>query len=198
MARRRYALTPERERFIRERYDSRVKGRAAEIARALSVPTWRVKRWAGDLALAIPIDKGREWTPAEVAFLEQHVARRSTKWIAKRLGRTHTAVIVKLKRLEISIRAARENYSASLLSQCFGIDIHVVTGWIRRGWIRARRRETERLPVQGGDPWEITHDAVRDFVQRHPTAYRLDKVDQVWFLDLVFGGRQGETECLAS
>jgi hypothetical protein len=39
--------------------------------------------------------------------------------------------------------------------------------------------------------YQISPKALERFVREHPTAYRLDRVDQLWFLDLVFGGLVG-------
>lgn len=47
-----YELTVEREALIRERYDSHVRGRSAEIAGSLGWPAWVVKRFARELGLA--------------------------------------------------------------------------------------------------------------------------------------------------
>jgi hypothetical protein len=37
----------------------------------------------------------------------------------------------------------------------------------------------------------FTETELRRFVREHPMAFRLDKVDQLWFMDLVFEGQIG-------
>ena len=68
-----------------------------------------------------------------------------------------------------------------------GVDVHKVTRWIAAGWLEASRMGTARTAQQGGDEWVITDAAVRRFLRRHPTAFSLRRVDQTWFLSLVFG-----------
>jgi len=183
----RYPLTPERLAYLRAHYDSQAPGRAQQIARALGVPVWRVKRWAAVHGLATRlVHRHTDWTPDEIAFLEAHVGTKSVPWIAKHLpGRSVTAVIVKLKRLAISRRDARDWFTATQVGLGFGIDPHEVVRWIERAWLPATR-----FGADHGDrvhAWRITEDGIRRFVRAHPTAFSLAKVDQVWFLSLLFG-----------
>ena len=38
------------------------------------------------------------------------------------------------------------------------------------------------------DAWYFTDQDLLHFIRNHPLEFRLDKVDQLWFLDLVLGG----------
>jgi hypothetical protein len=180
-----YRWTPERDALLRERYASRVKGRALEIATAFGWPKWVITRRAGELALARP--KEARWTAEQDAFLLEHAGTRTANWMAKRLGRTLTAVVVRLKRLHIS-RRVQDGLTARDVAACFGIDGHEVARWIEQGKLVAKRRGTARA----NDPHVIQPQAIRQFVRRYPTAFRLDKVDQLWFMDLVFNGQIGD------
>jgi hypothetical protein len=186
----RYPFTPERQAYLRTHYAPSEAGCVARVAAALQVPAWRVKRWAAELGLAVITPKAPDWTPAEVAFLEEHVGTRTVGWIAKRLGRTVTAVAVKSKRLGIDRRECRDWYTVTTLALAMGVDTHVGSRWIRQGLLPATPLGQAR---DDGRPamFSITVPAVRRFLQQHPTAYSLAKVDQVWFLDLVFGGKVG-------
>ncbi|MGV3518191.1 hypothetical protein [Luteitalea sp.] len=182
----RYPFTPERQQYLKTHYAPHEAGCVARIAAALNVPGWRVKRWAAELGLAVITPKSPDWTPTEVAFLEEHIGARTVGWIAKRLGRTATAVAVKSKRLAIDRRECRDWYTVTALALAMGVDSHVVTRWIRSGLLQAATVGQQR---EDGRPamFSITVPAIRRFLQQHPTAYRLAKVDQVWFLGLVFG-----------
>lgn len=188
-----YIWTPERDQLLRERYDSRLKGRAAEIATALGWPAWVVKNRAGRLGLAHPGPKDRrDWTPKEESFLRNHAGSRHVHWMAKRLGRSETSVVLKLKRMQIS-RRWREGSTLRDLELCFGCDHHAIDRWIRAGWLHGRRRGTRRNGNGGrgngpADPWVFTDEHILAFVREHPTAFELRKVDQEWFLDLLLGG----------
>lgn len=182
----RYPLTPEREAYLRAHYQPHVKGISARVAAVLRVPAWRVKRWAAELGLAVTGVRAPAWSAAEVAFLEEHVGARTVGWIAKRLGRTVTAVSVKAKRLHIDRRGCREWYTADALAIAMGVDATTIGRWIRQGWLQATAYGQVR-PDGRPAAFAITPLAVRRFLQQHPGAYTLAKVDQVWFLDLAFG-----------
>lgn len=179
-----YNWTPERDALLRRRYDGKIKHRARELARILGWPSWVIKKRAAALGLAYSVDR-RDYTMEEVAFVEEWTSARSSKWIARRLKRTETSVMLKQKRMGLS-RRVRDGYTVGALSECFGVDHHSVDRWIREGQLRAKRRGTERAGKQG-DIYKITDADVKAFVRHHPTAFRLDKVDQVWFLDLILG-----------
>jgi hypothetical protein len=178
--------------LLRERYDSRVRGRAGEIARQLSWPDWAVKKAARQLGLSTPWSKDRRlWTAAEVKFLKLWEGRRSAMWIARRLGRGETSVILKFKRLRLS-RRVREGYSIYELAECFGVNDHTARRWINRGWIRAVAQGTAREH----DVRRISENQILRFVRQHPLEFRLDKVHQLWFLGLLLGppAVEGATE----
>lgn len=177
--------TPERDAFLRDRYDPRVKGRVNEIAAALRVPKWVVSRRAGDLGLRKPRGETRAWTPADDRFLESHAGTRLVGWMAKQLDRTPTAVAVRLKRLRIS-RRIREGYTLRDLQLCLGVDHRPILGWVRSGKLEARHRYSGELePSFNRDAWHFTDEGVLRFLLGHPTAYELARVDQDWFLGLV-------------
>lgn len=191
-----YPWTPELDQVLRDRYDSRVKGRAQEIATALGWPCWVIKKRAGRLGLSQPWPKDRrDWTGDEERFLLRHAGSRHVHWLARQLQRSESSVVLKLKRMRIS-RRWREGYTLRDLELCFGCDHHGIDRWIRAGWLQGRRRGTRRTGHGGrgngpADAWVFTDAGILDFIRKHPTAFRLDKVDQCWFLDLLLNGTQG-------
>lgn len=188
-----YKLTPEREAFLRANYKPSERGISYRCARVLGVPKWRICRWAAELGLTGQSTKGPNWTPAEDAILEEAIGTRHLNWIAKKVGRTITAVVIRAKRLEISRRDCRSWYTAHQVSLGFGVDGKTVTRWIERGLLKAKH---EGLDYPDGRPaaWRVEHRDVRAFVQANPSAFSLAKVDQVWFLDLAFNGSIGTAE----
>jgi hypothetical protein len=188
-----YVWTPERDAVLRERYDSRVRGRAAEIGAVLGGwPGWVVKKRARQLGLAYPRSPWQPWTPAEERFLEEHAGTRHLWWMAQKLGRTETGVALKLKRMKIS-RRWREGYTLRELELCFGVDHHAIERWIRAGQLVGRRRGTRRHGRGGrnggpADAWFFTDADILSFIKEHPLVFRLDRVDQLWFMDLLLAG----------
>jgi transposase len=106
-----------------------------------------------------------------------------THWIAKQLRRSHTSVVLKLKRMKIS-RRFREGYTIRELELCFGTDHHVIERWVREGRLTIQKRGTERER----DAWMVNDEQILAFVRDHPLAFRLDKVEQTWFMDLITSG----------
>ena len=181
MSRQKYFWTPEQDDFIRAHYNPTVWGRAKAIATYLGVPKWVVKKRAG--ALDLSRVKDSPWSPTDIAYLEANFHQVATKEIAKRLGRSVTAVKLKAKRL--GYRKHGEGYTMNSLAQAFGVDRHWVSDRVRAGKIAASPRSTERTPQQGGDSYFITDKAVVRFLQKHTFEVDLRKVDRLWFLDLV-------------
>jgi hypothetical protein len=192
---RRWVPTPAIDAVIRRLYAERV-GRTRipclkEFARKIGWPDWAVKKRGQELGLART--KETEWTEKELAILFQWAwqsdNRIRIKLQAAGFRRTATAIHLKLKRIH-----AKENgdwYSANGLAGLFGCDNHCITGWIKRGYLRAKPRGTARTEQQGGDAWLILHRDVRQFVAGHPTEFDLRKVDQLWFIDLLINKKGG-------
>lgn len=191
-----YPLTAERRAYLQAHYSHTDKGCGARIATVLHVPTWRVRRWACELGLSVLAKKEPDWSAADIAFLETHIGSRHVLWIAKRLERSITAVVVKSKRLGISRRECRDWFTATQLAVGFGVDPTTVARWIEKGWLKARRFGQDH-PDGRVCAHRISLAAARTFVREHPTAFLLAKVDQVWFLDLVCG-RLGDDREVAS
>ena len=160
-------------------------------ARKLQMPRWAINRRAAALGLARI--KEPEWNAAEVAVLERWghltdaVIQRKLK--ANGFHRSFNAIHLKMKRLRI--KQNLDGYSANALAMAFGVDSHKITYWINRQMLKSTRRGTARIRSQGGDTYWITHNAVRDFVLKHPDEIDLRKVEKWWFLDLVTAGRIG-------
>ena len=179
-----YVWTAERDDLLRARYDGRVKGRAEQVAQALGWPKWVITRRAAALGLTYPADF-RDWTPAEVTFLADHAGHRLPHWIARKLGRSHTAVVMKLRRLKIS-RILRDGYGLQDLEACFGVDHHVIDRWVEKGWLTIRQLS----PGVAKSKWYVSERRILAFLRAHPMAFRLDKVDQLWFMDLMLNAQK--------
>lgn len=191
--------TRERQRWITNEYiDAAIRhvyqsdklhtGVVTKLAKTLGRPTWWVKKRATALGLSTPRFKEPPWTPAEIELLEANAHKHPDRirLIFKRRGftRSTTAIVVKMKRLECD-RTDHDHFTASALSKLFGVDAKVVTGWIAKGWLKAKRRGTDRVEVQGGDMWWIHRRDVRAFVIDNVAAVDIRKVDKFWFVDLL-------------
>lgn len=183
-----YEITDEIVRMLRDRYDTTVRGRAAELAAQLGWPKWQIQRLAGKLGLCRPWPPDRRpWTDEEIEYLRTWAGLRTAKWIGQRIGRGETSVAVKLGRLKLS-RRVRSGYSQQDLAACFGVDAHCIGRWIKRGLLKANMQGTLRQH----DIQRCSEPAVLEFIRTHREEYRLDKVNQGWFLDLVLGPPVGQ------
>ena len=180
-----YVWTPERDRVLCEKYDGR-KGTPARIAASFGWPSWAVKRRAAVLGLTRPPVDRRPWTAEEQAFLEEHAGTRLAAFMANKLHRSVTSVVMKLKHLHVS-RRIRDGYTLRDLELCFGVDHHLIHRWIREGKLAGSHRHGGSAPAFERDAWRFTDEDVQSFIRDHPTAFELRRVDQVWFLDLAFG-----------
>lgn len=181
-----YIWTPEKDAILKAKYEGR-DGIPAAIAATFGWPSWVIKKRAALLGLTACPKNRRAWTPEEVRFLEDHAGTRLVAYIAKRLGRSITSVVLKLKHMHIS-RRIREGYTLRDLELCFGVDHHAIDGWIRRGLLRGRHRHGGEQRAFERDAWQFTDEGLLGFIRENPTAFELRRVDQTWFMDLVLAG----------
>lgn len=192
--RERWTTSEQLDAAIRRVYQSdRIsRGVVNKLADTIGRPRWWVKKRAAILGLVAPRMKEPAWTESEIEILEEY-GHRHPETIRRRLAhagfkRTTTAVVVKMKRLQVD-RTDYDHFTATALSKMLGVDGKVVTGWIAKGWLKAKRRGTDRTDVQGGDQWWIHRRDVRAFVVGNAAAVDLRKiVDKEWFIDLLANG----------
>jgi hypothetical protein len=179
-----YVWTEERVTYLRAHYRAGIKGVPKAIAAHLGWPDWVIKRKATELGLTASerYNRGRrEWTGQDEAFLIKYLGRRTAHWIAKKLDRTLVSVVMKAKKLHLSV-ALREGYTVRRLCLCFGVDHKVVDRWLDDGKLRRRER-----PYKGRRALCVNNVDVLEFIQEHPGAFELSRVDQAWFMDLIVG-----------
>lgn len=180
--------------LIRRTYEGKPdKGAIKRLAQQTGRPRAWLRSQAVKLGCAIPRFKEPRWTDAEREIVQEH-AHRHPGTIVRRLKvagftRTETAVAVQIKRLGACTQDP-DHYTACGLASLFGVDSKVITGWIEKGWLQARRRGTERVAAQGGDQWWIHRRAVREFVVGNVAAVDIRKADKFWLVDLLAGGGQ--------
>ena len=186
---RRWKATPAIDAAIRATYEKTPRKNAvSDLAASLMRPRWWCSRRAAALGLVAPRWKDPDWSEAEVALLERH----STKDLgtlyrlfdAAGYRRTHTAISLKRKRLNLEIRDP-ERYSATQLAGLLGVSGKAVTRWIEAEGLPAERRGTKRTPQQGGDMWWIDRRRLRGWIGAHAQLVDLRKVDRFWFIDLM-------------
>jgi hypothetical protein len=181
-----YIWLPQHDAYLRAHYHGglRQRGRVIkELARQTGFPRWFIKRQARRLGLTMHPDR-RQWATEELEILERLLGKVSAATIAKRLKRTETSVVMKIKSLGHSRRVG-EGYTIRDLQDCLGDDHHKIQKWIVNGWLRDWTQGTHRHDGNGHDIHRFREKDILDFIKYHPQEINLGKVDQVWFLDLV-------------
>lgn len=181
-----YTWRPEFDEILKAQYHGGLNRRFQVLNRMIritSLPRWYIKRQAVRLGLTMKMDR-KPWTPAELNLLEKLVGRVCSATIAKRLHRSESSVVNKLKRLGNS-RRVRNGYTMRDLEQCLGEDHRKISLWIANGWLRDRLQSTGRHDGNGRDIHRISEKDILQFLRSHPQEINLGKVDQTWFLDIV-------------
>jgi hypothetical protein len=150
-----------------------VTDRLTELQRKTKWPRWALINEAA--ARAIRFTVRQPWLPEEDAALLELAGTAPPGEIARRTGRTRKAVERRAERLGASRRP--EGYTVAELMGVLGAEKKPTISMIRAGMFG-------QACGRGG---RVSEAAVMQFLARHPHAYDLRKVDQVWFKSLMFG-----------
>jgi hypothetical protein len=181
-----YNWLPQHDAYMRAHYHGGLhqRGRVIkELMRQTGFPRWFIKRQAQHLGLTMHPDR-RSWTPYEMETLDKLLGKVSAATIAKRVQRTETSVVMKIKALGHS-RRVTEGYTIRDLELCFGEDHHKIQKWVASGWLRDGLQGTRRYNGNDHDIHRIREREVLNFIKAYPQEINLGKVDQMWFLDLL-------------
>ena len=181
-----YVWLPQHDAYMRAHYHGGLhqRGRVIqELFRQTGFPRWYIKRQAQRLGLTMHPDR-RPWTQDELDVLDALLGRVSVVTIAKRLKRTESSVVMKIKSLGHSRRLS-QGYTMRDLEQCLGEDHRKIQKWIDNGLLRDRLLGTNRHNGNGHDIHRIRERDVLDFIRKYPVEISLSRVDQTWFLDLL-------------
>lgn len=178
-----YAVGDAERAIFEELYDGSV-GCAKAIKRRLGWPVHAIYRAACELGLSRTkhASADRQWTEEEMDILREWTGRRSSRWIAKRLGRTKLSVVRKQQRAGMGT-AVHDGYTLEQVAGCFGVTSKTVHEWINSGKLVASVQNSDRER----DVYRISDEALKDFIRRYPLAYKFHRVDQLWFLGFVLG-----------
>lgn len=189
---RKYKPTPAIDEVIRSAYLEQRQGDRNALKRASQSLGWSrsavCKRGA---ELGISRAKESPWATREEELLEQfgHLAPSGIQRQLGRYGYQRTIAAIQVKLQRCRIKRNLDGHSACSLADALGVDVHRVLLWIQRGLLIAERRGTDRTRTQGGDVWWIANHRVRRFLLRAPEEIDLARVEKIWFLDVITGGK---------
>lgn len=170
---------------IRHAYATATKrGAYSELAEHVGRPKWWVHKRAAQLGIARNGDTRVDlWTHDELQILET-CASCDVTTIARKLraagySRTPTAIGVKLKRLKLD-RTDPDTWTAPDLASLLGVNAATVADWIARRGLPAVK-QGRHMGV-----WLLKRRDVRRWIAANPRWIDLRRVDQPWFMGLVF------------
>ncbi len=186
---RKYWFTPEIDELIRRTYreDGSGKGQVNNLAIRLGIPHWKVSYRAREIGAYEPRIKEPNWSEKELKILERnaHHSPETIRKVLQKYGFNRSVTGILLKRRRMRMLKNLDGQSANRLAECFGVDAKVITRWIGLGYLKAKKRELNRTPQQGGNPYYIKDNDVRDFIIENIGLIDLRKVDKFWFVDVV-------------
>lgn len=195
-----YIFTPEIDTQIRETYQKAVYMPAfhktapvKRLAAKFKIPRWKISRRAGELGVRMITKKESDWTDSEKKILERQ-AYKHPEVIQRHLKkagfhRSVQAIVLKRKRTHLLQSLGFE--TAHSLALCLGIDEHAVIKYIKKGWLKAKKRGTKRTHRQGGDHWLIKLTDIHRFIIENVSILDFRKIDKFWLVDLLAGGHIG-------
>lgn len=194
MSAKKYNFTSEMDGRIRLLYLNDVgmrsvayKGYVRDLAADFGMPRWRVSRRAAELGI-VPVQKKEPvWSEKELKILERNSYKTPVNiQIHLRIAGFHRSQMgILLKRKRMRFLKNLNGQSSRSVALCFGVDDHVITGWIKKGWLKAKKRGTERTEAQGGDHWFIKNKWIREFIKESVAVIDIRKVDKYWLVDLL-------------
>jgi hypothetical protein len=159
------------------------------LSREIGWPPYAIYRRGAELGITRA--KEQPWISAEEELLERfgHLTPSGIQRRFSAAGYSRSVAAIQIKLHRNRIKQNLDGYSATQLADAFGVDVHKVLSWIRRGLLKAQARGTNRVAVQGGDTWWISQHQAKRFVLRAPEEIDLARVEKIWFLDLLTSGK---------
>jgi len=186
-----WPITADMHNTIRAAYQGDTgNGQIRDLAIRLGVPRWKVTRYAISQGFTAKQKKEPDWSDRELFILQRnaHLTPAMIRRKLKKYGYHRTEVGIVLKRKRMRFLKNLNGHSASSVAQCFGVDIHTISGYIKNGWLKARKRGTDRTAAQGGDSWYIKEKDIREFIIDSVAVIDFRKIDKYWLVDLLAGG----------
>lgn len=114
---------------------------------------------------------GKKWTEEDINILEYLWGYNNISSIAKKLGRSHNAVRLKIKRLKLGcFKNAGEYLNANQWANILGVDIHTVTDY----WIKKLGLKGKKFNPSGESKYKQT------FIRHNDMICFLKKNQNIW------------------
>lgn len=191
--RRHYRNEPHIDEQIRFAHQSvPTRGYMQTLADRVGRPRWWVSRRARELGLTTPRFAEPAWSDEELAIIERtsRLTPQGANMALKRAGfsRSLTAVVVKRKRLDITVPRRKGVYTVNALATLLGYDAKAPVRWIRAGLLKASGEEGN---------YSISEPDVRAFLIEYPMQVDLRKLpllNRPWLYEVLTARRNRSEE----
>jgi hypothetical protein len=116
----------------------------------------------------------RFWTNKEIEYLQDNWGTKGYKQIAKKLGRTTEAVMLKSHKLGLSgIMSVSDYLILNQISQILKISCPKIKKWAKIGLKLNKRQLTLKRYM-----WFVTHEDLMEFLENNPKLWNATKVEE--------------------
>ena len=179
----RYNFTQEIDKKIIETYtkENRLKGDISTLSSIIKIPKYIIYKRAKKLGIN-NILFNQKWSSQELSLLNKNI-NKSVNFIynlliKNKFRRTKSAIKNKIEEIRKTIRI--DTYNAHTLALCFGVNNDTVERWIHKNYLQAKKI---------GNLFSIQLINIKKFIQNYPNKFEISKVNQLWFLDVIFDGK---------
>jgi len=172
--------------IVRQKYQG-TNASAEAIARELGVTKYAVKGIVQ--RLGITRVKSPPWTADEDERLIELLSKHPAGEVAKRMGRSTNAVVVRSKRLGYSRRSRDGWYTKKDMCCMLGVNHRWLQRYIDRGELKASWHYGTKPGQKGFAAWHIEQREVRKFIIRHCYDLVGRNVDLPDIVYVLTGGR---------
>uniref|UniRef100_A0A6M3KJQ6 Putative DNA binding, helix-turn-helix domain containing protein n=1 Tax=viral metagenome TaxID=1070528 RepID=A0A6M3KJQ6_9ZZZZ len=177
--------TAEELEIVRRDYDGTGVG-AQRIADRLGVTVHAVHGKIQFLGVARNTGR-RAWTQREEELLAEYIGKYAISTIARKMNRSLNSVVVKAKRLRLSLRARDGWFTKTEVCEILGVDHHWVQRRIDSGELKAGWNSDCKPQRSGAAYWRITTDSIRQFIVEHANELTGRNIDLVMIVHLLNG-----------
>lgn len=136
-------------------------------------------------SMGILQDKSPNWTPDEEERFKELITQFAPITVAKKLGRSVNAVVVKSKRLRCSRRVRDGWFTKMEVAEMCGVDHHKVQKWMDSGELKAVPHKPGSIPQKdGGACWHILEADLKEFIAGHCFELQGRNVDLFYIVQL--------------
>ncbi len=137
--------------------------------------------------LGIQMGKSPPWTDKEIDRLTEMIPCYAPITIAKRLGRSLNAVVVKSKRLGLKRRYRDGWFTKREVCEILGVDHKKIQRYIDTGKLKASYHSGRRPQQNGMAMWHITNEHLIEFIKNNIGDFQGRNVDLMMIVWLLTG-----------